>query len=208
MCLRMWSLNLLILHDHNGVLHWTCPLWGLVYLNQAILQTKLIWTQQFHLWNVSWIYPSKSVWNHPGQCSAVRIKHWYTISCCHLAAVLWWLHPMLCCQLSTGDAVSRCCLSACLSITGSSSYRLLLCILKKISNDFHLSVQLWVHRKFSIILNIFSVFQVKSPKFKMTEIAYRWQIDQLITYCLPYFCKLYVAENSMTSQNPSSPIFQ
>lgn len=42
----------------------------------------------------------------------------------------------------------------------------------------------------------------------MTEIAYHWQTDQLIAYCLPYFRKLYAAENSMTSQNLSSPILQ
>lgn len=211
MCLRIWSLNLLILHDRSGFLHWTCPLQGFIYLNQTILRTKWVWTQQFHLWNTSWIYPSKSMWNHSDQCSTARIKHWYTISYCHLAAVLscpqhWWLHPVLWCQLSTGDAVPRCCVSACLSITGSSYYRLLLCMLRKTSNDFHLSMQLRVHRKFSI--KVFSIFQVKSPKFKMTEIAYHWQIDQLIAYCLPYFCKLYAAENSMTSQNPSSPILQ
>lgn len=67
-----------------------------------------------------------------------------------------------------------------------------------------------MQRKFPIILNIYLIyfpfFQVKSPKFKMTEIAYHWQINKFIAYCLPYFCKLYAAENSMTSEHPSSPI--
>lgn len=55
-------------------------------------------------------------------------------------------------------------------------------------------MQLWVHRKFPLILHIFSIFQVKSPKFKMTEISYHWQINEFIAYFLPYFCKLYAAD--------------
>lgn len=56
MCLRIWSLNLIIVRDHNGARHWTSPLWGLVYLTQTILQINSVWTQQLHLWKrVSWI---------------------------------------------------------------------------------------------------------------------------------------------------------
>lgn len=46
---RLWSLNLVIVHDHSGVRHWTSPLWGLVYLTQTILWTNSIWTQQLLL---------------------------------------------------------------------------------------------------------------------------------------------------------------
>lgn len=140
----------------------------------------------------------------PVQC---KVKHWYIISSCLLAA-------LFCCP-STGGCTPRCAASwvlvmlsvVCLPAkTGSPSYKWLLCILQKISYDFHLSMQLWVHRKFSITLNLFFIFQRESPMFKMTEIAYHWQTDQLIAYCFSYFCKLYAAEDSMTSQNPSSPI--
>lgn len=122
------------------------------------------------------------------------IRHRYLISYWRWAVLFYYLPASVACsmlscrQLGTGDTISKCCLLP--ATRGSSFCKWLLCILRKISNDFHLSMQIWVFREFPslrvYLFFFFSHFLVMCPKFKMTEIAYHWQINKSIVGHIVY----------------------
>ena len=136
-------------------------------------------------------HPCESLWNHSD--SAGEIRHRHLISYSHVVVLFCCLPASVACTpcwVANNWVLVKLFQSVVYlpAITGSSFCEWLLCILRKISNDFHLSMQFWVFREFPIILNLFFffIFLVMCPKFKMTEIAYRWQINKFIVGHIVY----------------------
>lgn len=173
MCLRLWSLNLIIVPDHNGAGHWSSPLWiwyVLRNLSYGLIQSEhsnSTYGKGYHgfcsrpqLWAYSGSHPCECLWNHSDQCSADKIRHGHLISYCHIAVLFCCLWASVACTpyWAANNWVLVILFQSVVylpAITGASLCKWLLCILRKISNDFHLSMQLWLFREFPLVLNFF-----------------------------------------------------